>query len=780
MEISPNGQFIASAGCTDDRKECFLIMWNVLAGTEVFRIALDPTYRLNFNFEPNGNFIYIIEDSLRIYDTKTGHKIDDIAIGAGQIVKFNPNQQQVILSGCNANDEVNEDCSSVFVRVLDVATGKESIQHVTTLGQLFAVSPDGKYIVSAPEFGVSVREVATSDEKFSTDNWKVSSVEFTQDGRYIALITFGTIHVLDLANGQELIDAPFDTGTQPYAFFSPDGNHLIVTGGQSGASVWEIPSGKEVTRIPQLSAFDRVAHVSSIARFSPDSMYFVSNTGKVAIVFETATGQEIARMTHDNWVVDVAFSPSGQYVVSADEDQMIRIWNLVTGYTNEKFQPASESHLTLSENSKYILTTNCQTRGPGNNCLQVYAQVWKTDTRKLVSSFPIGGVDWLSLSPSGKHIELYFCRNRDKTGSCAGSQIIVKETLTGKEIFNKTSNLDSVYFAFNPDETYFVWDLDDNIAHVEETSSGQEVAALTIEGIDQPADYILSPDGLYLITTYATYAKIWEVKTGKELNQLEFEEGSLVILSPNGQYVFARRKDNDTFDATSHVWEVATGKEIKYINNAGSFYIFGPNSKYMASIDAIHNTVYVWNTATGEEVNHKASPIPVENLEFSPDNKYLIYVSSDSFSSTIYAWDFVQGNNVTVMRNNRPNNDTRPLPISPDNKYLVSHDGTVWDIASGEQVANKNNPYTYSRDFIVNGKFVVSNDFNDGFVNIWRWRRDDVIEMACEFLPRNLSLAEWQQYVGLDVPYKVVCDPETYPNAIVPKDAQEYLNEQQK
>jgi WD40 repeat protein len=52
---------------------------------------------------------------------------------------------------------------------------------------------------------------------------------------------------------------------------------------------------------------------------------------KTARVWDAATGEEVARMTHEDTVSSAVFSPDGKYIVSGSEDKTARVWDAITG-----------------------------------------------------------------------------------------------------------------------------------------------------------------------------------------------------------------------------------------------------------------------------------------------------------------------------------------------------------------------------------------------------------------------------------------------------------------
>lgn len=69
--------------------------------------------------------------------------------------------------------------------------------------------------------------------------------------------------------------------------------------------------------------------------------------------------------------------------------------------------------------------------------------------------------------------------------------------------------------------------------------------------------------------------------------------------------------------------------------------------------------------------------------------------------------------------------------------------------------------------FRLDSKYMASGD-GDGIVRVWIYRPEDLIADACKHIPRNLTRAEWTQYIDDALPYQGVCtylpiEPEATP-----------------
>lgn len=105
--------------------------------------------------------------------------------------------------------------------------------------------------------------------------------------------------------------------------FTPDSKY-VLTGARDGSAVlWNRDDGQPLT--PPMS----IGHGLVRAVVSPCGKFIATGGGQAALLWESRTGRPLgARMQHDNWVLQVSFSPDSKRLITASDDGTARIWQV--------------------------------------------------------------------------------------------------------------------------------------------------------------------------------------------------------------------------------------------------------------------------------------------------------------------------------------------------------------------------------------------------------------------------------------------------------------------
>ncbi len=99
----------------------------------------------------------------------------------------------------------------------------------------------------------------------------------------------------------------------------------IATASRDGHVRIHSPDGKEISRSEVLPALTQVG-------FSPDGTRFAAHYADGARVFDTQSAKPVSEvMSHESFVIDLAFSSDGRLLATAADDRTARIWDAATG-----------------------------------------------------------------------------------------------------------------------------------------------------------------------------------------------------------------------------------------------------------------------------------------------------------------------------------------------------------------------------------------------------------------------------------------------------------------
>ncbi len=558
-----------------------------------------------------------------------------------------------------------------------------------------AFSPDGKLLVTEytsnqqqKGWEAMVWSVESGTQLFPLrgHSGAITSIHFDRDGKLVVTTSQdGTARVWNAMNGQLVRVLYGHTAEVNTAVFSLDGKLVATAGDDRTARLWDAETGKELHVLG-----GHTERVTSAA-FSPDSKLVVTtskpstaslqNTKEAARVWRTETGElAITLSGHDRWINSAAFSPNGQWIVTASDDHTARIWNAQTGKSLVELRghTGEVTSARFSHDGKLVVTASKDSRARVWEVTQVTEQVTSNLAVKLLNTFIHNkAVNSAVFSPDGQTVatasedttaRLWASRGfktaefRAEKGPLTSAafsrdgQLVLTTSRNGApqvwdyETREKVADLPGYLnrvrsVAASPNGRFIVIAAGDSPKVQVRLLSGRVVASL--EEHTKPVVSIAFNRGGSLMVTASQdgTARVWQTEQWLALAVEPTKPGSLAVLSdhvetvndaefsPNGQYIVTASDDN-----TLRVWNANGGKPraiLKGHSHRVKQARFSPDGKLIASA-SLDGTTRVWNAVTGRLVATHQHPLAVTSVAFNPDSDRLVTASQDS---PVRIWD---------------------------------------------------------------------------------------------------------------------------------------------
>jgi WD40 repeat protein len=625
-------------------------------------------------------------------------------------------------------------CGCALGLVFDTTSRREigrfKIPFLAVMG--IDVSPDGRAVLAASESGVFIYDVGASaitELNFTPPAGSVFLPPFfTADGgRFVVATSDGSLSLWDAASLTRS-DIALPASPNRIAGLAPDGS-LAIALPDPAVMFWDIDASREVRTVP-LEVPTRPGSLTTF-RFTKDlSTLAASEDRGQVFVWDLTTG----RLRGDpdrrpGAARGIAFAPASTTLAVAASTGGISLYDVGA----DKLLGASlRGHgggvgmVAFSDDGRYLASAGDDglvalwgdNAGPGLIVeplagQQIHDPDYSSDGRRL-------------LLDAGGHPEVRDGHSPDSPGLD-----VSPAEFDGRPLFvDELSDDGSTALLVTLDQPTTLIAVD--------TATGQTRWSMAdpdlrnSEYISYPLGSLtaISPDGRYVATISDRRAiRTWDLETGKQVGRFDALDAPG---DPIAHAVYPLVSGGDTFSADGrYLYAYSTPNVVRL--DAADLHIVGhANSPTLiwGHLDDVPGTddvigagtggrIFRWNMATGEIVarGRSADASLLGNVSVSPDGS--LVAAYHQFSSRLALFD---------AETLRPIG--KPIPVS-DNIFRPQ--------------------------FSADGTLLAGNGIWNASATLWKLDPDMWLATACRAAGRNMTKAEWTEYLGPAEPYRPTC-----------------------
>lgn len=577
IAFAPDGKTFATGG-----SDFMIRQWNAVDGREI-RVFKGHTGIIQaVAFSADGKKLYSAsqDGTLREWDAAEAKELHSITVG----------QPGVVITAIVAHPTepllLTADAGSV--REWDLKEGKEKRSvAVKAAGVGLALHPDGKAFALFKDNAVSMRDL---------DDKEVRSFP----------IPGSNLRVLNLT-------------------FSADGNTLGGGCSDQAAVFWDVATGQQISRVPNLSPLVGTLTLGANGR------YCAVKVGGLSVrIIGVRSGQELRQFGVTNGFGGLlGIAPTGKRLAYC-QGQSILLWDLESAHPIGDHAPhgAAITAVRFSPDGKRVTSL-----GDGR------VTWWDPATSKAVASWTGQPMAFPRLTPDGR---TFF------TSTING--LTRFDLVDGKAVDKVLVRDQGPYFqclAVSPDQKVLAVRGNDQLIHFRSSEDGTDLGRLARRESRFPACYAFAPNGKQFANGDIGALYFWDVPSA---GQARYIEVAREIRGAGGDMVTGLEYSPDGWSLLTvcaqgvSLWETHAGHVRWHVQPSGgtiTSIVFSPDGR-LAAVGTATGSITILDTATGSAIGelagHRAG---VRGLDFSFDGALL---ASGSEDGTVLVWDMADLN----------------------------------------------------------------------------------------------------------------------------------------